>query len=102
MQPLDDVKVRFAVRPADKIAQREITRPQVRVEVEQIGLGLDHQSVPALQIEPIADVVGHRMTRTDIDVEAGLLAGERAGEMIVLKTLSIGKLHDGHPLNSDR
>jgi hypothetical protein len=93
VQPLDHMEVRLPGAASDERCHGDVARPHVRVKVGKIRLRLDREAAPALQVEPERDVVGDRVPRPDIDVEAVRLAGEDAGQVVILQVLCVGQFH---------
>ena len=94
VQPADAVEGDLAVRASDKALVDDVAWPQPRIEGGELRLRLANDAAPAALVEPLRDVVGHRMAAADVDVEAGLLPGEGEREVVVLEVLGVGeRLH---------
>ena len=93
VQPVDHMELGLALSAPREAGDRVVARAHVGIDVGERLLRLDHQAAPALEVEPERDVVGDGMAAADIDIGAGVLAGENAIEVVVLEVLRIGELH---------
>ena len=97
MQPIDAVERNLAIFCADEQVKHRITRADLAVKLGQFGLGLDDKPMPALEIEMVADIVGHRMAAANIDIDAVRPVAQGAIQMIILEKLGIGQIHRNFP-----
>jgi hypothetical protein len=93
VQLIDDVELGFPVGTAGQARHCVVARSHVGVDVGQRLLRLDHETAPALEIEPERHVVGDRVAAAHVDVGSRRLAGEHEVEVVVLEVLRIGELH---------
>ncbi len=88
MQALHLVEVDFAIAAARETAHHAIARTDAGIERGERLLRLDHEPLPAPQVEPEGDVVGDRVAAADIDVRSWPIGKDQI-EVVVLEVLCI-------------
>jgi hypothetical protein len=95
MEAIEDVEIGRSTAGADQRADPRIPRPHAGIESEKMLLRLDDDAPPAALVKPQRDVVGNRVSGSDVDIDTAPLAGEGERQMVVLHVLRVRKLHRG-------
>ncbi|TMJ86403.1 MAG: hypothetical protein E6G76_14560 [Alphaproteobacteria bacterium] len=93
---LDQIKHGLAAGCADECLDVSIARSDRCAQTRELGIGLDRNPVPTLEIERERGVVVNRVPRSDIDIEAIAAAAEAAHQVEVLEPLGIRDGRLGH------
>src|SRR4030095_5712655 len=87
MKSVKDVKIDQAGSSSDQSADAGVTRSQARIQIGEIGLGLNHKALPSSLIEKKRYIICYGVAGSNIDVGPGRPALEGEPPMLVFHVL---------------
>jgi hypothetical protein len=89
MKSVKDVKVDETGSSSDQSTDAGVARPQARIEIGEIALGLNHKALPSSLIEKKRYIICYGVAGSNVDIGPSRLALEGQRQMIVFHVLGV-------------